>query len=263
MADERPRVDVLELYWFGRHEAERPTWVRDVLYVFEAWLPEILPDTYACLVAQSESVFSWDEFASFDLACRRDWVSWVGRPPAVSGQISGLRSTAEYRGAASPAIFNTVHVGVELAAMNDLEMHRRVLATVAGVSAVVDPVYGYGAIAEAMLVTPEGLIADRYSAPGSVDVMFGAQWRGIARDRVYMEWFGSEYVDVLSATTRDRGRELDNALLFEYGPGGLERSEMIPPTLIAPPAHSWQLAPLVPNLGERKQDNGAGGGAKS
>jgi hypothetical protein len=262
MADADRRVDVLELYWFGRHEAERPTWVREVLGVFEAWLPEILPNTYSCLVAQSESVFSWDDFASFDLACRQDWVSWVGRPPALSGQISGLRSVAEYRKSASPAMFNTVHVGMELAAVNDSEMYRRVLATVAGVSAVVDPVYGYGAIAEAMLVTPGGLVGDRHSAPGSVDVMFGSQWRGIARDRVYIEWFGSEYVDVLPAAARNRGRKVGSVLLFEYPTGGHRRTELIPPTLIAPPAHSFDLAPLVPDFDDRGQRLGAGGTAE-
>jgi hypothetical protein len=240
----KPRIDVLRINCYGRHDLEDDGWISRVLAATGV-VAAVVPVRFS-----SDDGVHWTRFAAegapraaFDEACLTSQVEWYGCDVGFGGNIAAL--AASQTAVAHPTPFNHVTVSVDphqpsttpTAALDPL-LRAMIEATGA--------VYAYGSWQRDVLFDKRrNLLWDKKSDHAEPFALMSAQWRGLPADHVLLEWFGSEYLPLVEDPLTGLTRPFAGGSLATYGWDSDERDQRLPRALIADPRADGRPA-LVP-----------------
>jgi hypothetical protein len=223
------RLDTLDLEWFGHPAAEVTTLVSDFLGVLRNRLPEAHPITFRRDIAQTSERIETVGPGGLARAWQADYVSWLAVEPVFRVCLFHLPGTPAVAGW-SPS---RVAMSVDLAAMDDPPLAERLRAAFVELAVALHGFYACGMISQNMLVRNGDIVGDGTSYPSNSQTMWGALWRGLPARHPFIEWFGSEYAQLVNS---EGGREFNapHGLLVEYGRDGSGRGQRVPYDLLVP-----------------------------
>jgi hypothetical protein len=227
----KPRIDVIRIGFYGRHELEDEGWISRVLDA-GATVSAVAPVRFS-----SDYGGHWKRFAaegppraSFEEACLTSQVEWQGSDVGFGGNIAALSASQTVVEHPTPFNHVTVSVDARQASTQDAALRPLLLAMIEAIGAV----YVYGSWQRDVVYDKrQNLLWDKKSDHAEPLALMGAQWRGLPADHVFLEWFGAEYAALVEEPLAGLAVPFAGGLLAEYGWDSHERDRRLPFGLIA------------------------------